>query len=151
MRPRTVARAVASALALALSLAACGSGGSSAAAGPSVTDAWARPAAANGQSAAYLTITNPSGSDDTLIAATSPAAGMVGLHETATDATGLTSMHALVQCAIPARGSVRLAPGGMHIMLMDLRRDLIVGSSIELDLVFEHAGTIVVKADIRQG
>jgi periplasmic copper chaperone A len=149
MRPRTVARPLASTLVLAVFLAACGGGAT--AAGPSITDAWVRPAVATGESAAYLTITNPSGIDDTLMSATSPAAATVGLHETSTDGTGMTGMHAIVHCAIPARASVRLTPGSMHIMLMGLRQDLVAGSSIELDLVFEHAGAVVVRADIRQG
>jgi periplasmic copper chaperone A len=138
---------MARAFVLAVFLAACGSGATTTV--PSITDAWVRPASASAESAAYLTITNPSGTDDTLVSASSPAATTVGLHETATDGSGMTGMHAIGHCAIPARASVQLTPGSTHLMLMGLRQDLVAGSSIQLDLVFEHAGTVVVKAQIR--
>jgi len=37
-----------------------------------------------------------------------------------------------------------------HPILMDLASDLTAGETVELDLVFEHGGTVVVKAEIRQ-
>ena len=53
---------------LALAAAGCGSGGgASSALAPSVSGAWARPAAAGGQSAAYFTLSNPTGTADALI------------------------------------------------------------------------------------
>ena len=51
---------------------------------------------------------------------------------------------------LPAGESVEFKPGSYHVMLMGLSNDLTVGGTIELDLVFEHAGTVVVKAEIRQ-
>ena len=36
-------------------------------------------------------------------------------------------------------------------MIMGLKSELAVGGTIELDLVFEHAGKVVVQAEIRQG
>jgi len=42
--------------------------------------------------------------------------------------------------------ATRLAPGGLHIMLMDLKRPLKEGDSITLTLTFERAGkqTVIV-------
>ena len=132
-------------------LGACSAGASPSAAAISVSDAWARPAAASAQSAAYMTIKNSTGSADALLSATSPAAAMVELHETSTDSAGMTGMHPVARVDIPAGSSVQLKPGGYHFMLMSLTGDLVAGKTIELDLVFEHAGKVIVTAEIRQG
>jgi hypothetical protein len=132
-------------LGAAIALAACSNGA------PAVRDAWVRPAAVDGVSAAYFTVTAPSGPGDALVSATSPAAGMVMLHETATDDTGMTGMDEMARVDIPAGASVAFAPGGRHLMLTDLTGPLVPGAIIELDLVFEHAGVVVVKAEVRQG
>lgn len=132
-------------------LAACGSGSSaSSAAGPTVSDAWARAAAAGGQSAAYFTLSNPTSSADTLLSATSPAAGMAQVHETVVDGAGTAAMKPVDHVNLPAGDTVEFKPGSYHVMLMDLTKDLTVGQTVEVDLVFEHAGKLVVMADIRQ-
>lgn len=135
----------------ALAIAGCGSAATPSAATASIGDPWARPAAAGGQSAAYFTITNTSGTADALLSATSAAAAKVELHETTTDGAGMMGMHPVPRLDIPAGGSVQLKPGSFHLMLMGLTGDLVVGKTIQLDLVFEHAGKVVVTAEIRQG
>lgn len=146
MRPRSPHLLLA---AVALVLSACAAGASPSAAAPTITDAWARPAVRDGVSAAYLTIT--SAGVDALVSVTSPAAAMVQMHETSTDASGVTSMGPVLRCDIPAGQPVAFKPGGQHLMLMGLTRDLTAGGTLELDLVFEHAGKVVVTAEIRQG
>ncbi len=137
-------------VAIASVLAGCGSSGGSPVAAPSVASAWARAAGADGQSAAYFTITNSSPTADALLSASSPAAAVVEVHETSTDDAGMTGMHPVARVEIPAGGSVEFKPGSFHLMLTDLAGELTVGQTIELDLVFEHGGTVVVTAEIRQ-
>jgi copper(I)-binding protein len=138
---------VAVALGAAAALVACsGSAGT-----PQIRDAWARPGAAGAESAAYLTITGPTGQGDALLTASSPAADMVQLHEVTTDTDGMTGMHHIDRLDVPAGQTVRLEPGGYHLMLMGLTSELAVGGTIELMLVFERAGSFVVQAEIRQG
>jgi copper(I)-binding protein len=50
---------------------------------------------------------------------------------------------------VPANGEAELKPGGMHIMLIGLKRDLKAGEKIPLVLVFENAGEIDVQAEVR--
>ena len=145
MRPSV--RVLASALATIVAIGAC----SSAAAIPTITQAWARPAPAGGDTAAYLTITGAASRADALLSASSPAAGMVEVHEVLTDASGMTGMHPIDRLDIPAGTTVTLEPGGHHLMVMGLKQELSVGATIELDLVFERAGKVVVQAEIRQG
>ena len=47
---------------------------------------------------------------------------------------------------IAAGDSVTLAPGSLHIMLMDLTKDLPAGSQHEITLVFEKAGQVTLTA-----
>ena len=152
MRPhRSRALVIVMSAVAAVAIAACGAGATASGSAPTISGAWVRPAAANGQSAAYFTITNTSGAADALLSATSPGASMVELHETSTDGSGMTGMHPVARLDIPAGRSVDLKPGGYHLMLMGLSGELAVGKTIELDLVFEHAGKVVVNAEIRQG
>ena len=113
-----------------------------------VSDAWVRPAAVGSQTAAYVTITN-SGPADTLLAVRCTIAASTMLHRTATDASGMTGMSMLDEVPVPAGASVRLEPGGMHVMMTGLTKALEAGGSVELQLTFEHAGVVVVAAAIR--
>jgi copper(I)-binding protein len=63
----------------------------------------------------------------------------------------MMGMHPVPRLDIPAGGSVQLKPGSFHLMLIGLTGDLVVDKTIQLDLVFEHAGKVVVTAEIRQG
>ena len=136
---------------LALLLAACG-GATASTAPPAVSDAWIRPPAGMDQPAAgYLVITNASAQADALLRVTSPAATSVELHETTTDSSGMTGMHPVERLEVAAGATVKLEPGGYHLMLMGLGDAVKVGDSIELDLVFEHAGTVAVQAQVRAG
>ena len=131
-----------------LVIAACSSGAPKSLA---VSDAWARAQAdATASSAAYLVIANPTDQADALVRATSPGA-MVEMHQTSTDASGMTGMHPVDKIEVPAGGEVKLQPGGFHLMLMGLTKPLAVGDKLEIDLVFEHAGRVVVQAEVRDG
>ena len=117
-----------------------------------VSGAWVRAAATTGApTAAYLVIANPGGQADALLSVSTPAAGAVEIHQTSTDMNGMTDMAAIARLEIPAGGIVRLAPGGFHLMVAALRSPLAAGGTVELDLVFEHAGRVVVQADVRAG
>ena len=132
-----------------LLIAACSSGSGG---GVSISAAWVRPSlGADQPTAAYLTITNTSGQADMLVSASSPAAGAVEIHQTTTDGSGMTGMDAMSGIDVAAGATVKLDPGGMHLMITGLTRSLNVGDSLELHLVFQHAGTIVVSAEVRQG
>jgi copper(I)-binding protein len=50
---------------------------------------------------------------------------------------------------IPAGKSVSLAPGGYHLMLMDLKAPLKKGDKIPVTLKFEKAGDVNVTLDVR--
>lgn len=133
-------------LALVLWLSAC----SNASRDPviTVTDAWARPSPmAERAGAAYMLITND-GAADQLLSITTPLAAAVELHETK-HADGMMAMSPLEALAIPANGQVELKPGGYHLMLVGLTRELQAGDTLTLTLKFEQTGELVVMAEVR--
>ena len=76
---------------------------------------------------------------------------MVEIHETTTDMNGMTGMSPIARLPVPAGGTARLEPGGFHLMMTGLKGPLAAGATVELDLVFEHAGRVVVQAEVRAG
>jgi hypothetical protein len=133
-------------------LGAC-SGVSQPSASPAITvsDAWVLISGGPDQPAAgYLTIANHGSADDALVAASSPGAASVEVHQSSMDSAGMIGMHPVARLGCPIGGTVALAPGGYHLMISGLTGQLRAGDRLELDLVFEHAGTIVVQAEVRQ-
>ncbi len=93
----------------------------------------------------FLTITNHGSSDDKLVSASSPAAGMVQIHEMKMDGDVMKMAELPDGLAIPAGQSVTLAPGGFHLMFMQLKAPFVEGLTVPVTLTFEKAGTIEVK------
>ena len=104
-----------------------------------VTGAWVR-ATVPGQpvAAAYLSIASARGA--TLTHVRSDAAGSVQMHSMSEDG-GVMRMRELERLELPAGKTVRLAPAGTHLMLLQLTKPLRPGDSVALDLtVVDRAG-----------
>ena len=118
--------------------------------GVMVTNAFARasaiPTAAAG--VVYASIANRSAVPDQLLAITTPAASMAEVHETK-DANGTASMLPVAILDIPAASTVELKPGGLHIMLMQLKAPLKQGATVHLDFIFAKAGTIGIDVPVK--
>ena len=120
-------------------------------AGIRVDGAWARRAPmldGSGNGAAYATLANSGKDADALISAASDVAGAVEIHETYQQ-SGIMKMRPLDRIDVAPGATVEMKPGGYHIMLLNLKRDLKPGETTELTLVFRKAGAIAVKAEIR--
>jgi copper(I)-binding protein len=103
-----------------------------------------------GNSAIYLKIENPTGEDDALVSASCDAAMMTELHMTQMMDDGTMKMEPQEKIPLPAGQTVELKPGGLHIMLMNLKKDLKTGDMLTLKLKFEKNGTIEVKVPVRE-
>jgi hypothetical protein len=103
-----------------------------------VKDAWIRGTVA-GQKATGAFMDLTSRSPARLVAASSPAAGVVEIHRMRME-SGVMKMFAVDGVELPANRTVKLAPGGYHIMMMDLKRTLKAGERVPLRLTFELAG-----------
>lgn len=117
--------------------------------GISITEAWARPGRENGVSAIYFIVANGSAKTDTLLSISSPAAGLVELHETYELEGDMMGMRKSETPQFPGRSTTTLRPGGLHVMLMQLNRPLQEGDEIELSMVFSLAGEITISAPVR--
>ena len=107
---------------------------------------WARPTVAvqkNG--AVYLTLRNHGVTADRLVGARTEEAGEVDVHDSTVTADGIARMRPQDGVVVPPAGEVRLTPGGLHLMLVDLRGRLFEGTSFPLTLVFEHAGEVPIE------
>jgi periplasmic copper chaperone A len=133
-------------------------------AGIHLENAWARraPAMAHGSSsghgtpahgdaangAVYVTIVNHGGSPDALVRATTDAAKTVELHETVQEG-GVMKMRPLPRFEVPGGGRLEMKPGGYHLMLLGLNRDLKPGDTVRVTLTFDKAGPMPVEATVR--
>lgn len=108
-----------------------------------LTDLWTRATPPGAQTAGgYLTVANTGAEPDRLVAVVSPDAASGELHEMSMDG-GVMKMRALPDgIEIPAGGSVTLAPGGLHLMLIGLKAPLAEGGKLPVTLTFEKAGKV---------
>jgi copper(I)-binding protein len=106
---------------------------------------WSRPTAAGmPMGVAYFSITNHGNAPDVLLGASTPAAASVQMHQT-TITEGMARMRPLTEIVIAPGATVRIEPGGIHLMLVDLKAPLELGKSVPLELQFRAAGTITVQ------
>ena len=113
-----------------------------------VFDVWAKTTVPGGSvSAAYMHI--KSASPLKLVKAESTIAGIVEIHDMKMN-DGVMQMKALDAVDVPAGKLVELKPGGMHIMLMKVKKPITPGDKVPLTLTFEAAGKkpVVVKLDV---
>lgn len=92
--------------------------------------------------AGYLALVNGGAAADRLVAASSPAAGRVEIHEMRMDGSVMRMRELEKGVEIPPGGTVVLKPGGYHIMFMELKAPFAKDTKVPVTLVFEKAGTI---------
>jgi periplasmic copper chaperone A len=135
-----------------VALLACGVAGPAIAAEAVVVrDAWVRaPAPGQPVAGAYMEITARAKS--ALVAIASPVAGRSELHSTTMEG-GVMKMRSPDRIELAAGRPVKLEPGGLHVMLIDLKRTLKPGEKVPLTLTVERAdsirATINVQAEVR--
>ena len=98
----------------------------------SVKDAWVR-APAPGQKVVGVYMEIVSRTNAALVAVASPLAARAELHRMALE-DGVMKMRPLERIELPAGTAVKLAPGGLHVMLIDLKQPLQRGEKVPLTL-----------------
>jgi copper(I)-binding protein len=117
----------------------------------SVKDAWIR-GTVQGQSAtgAFMELTGKSNAR--LVGASSPVAKVVEVHNMKVE-NGVMKMFPVEGIDLPAGKPVKLAPGGYHVMLMDLQKPLNAGDKVPMKLTFELANkkreAVDLQVDVR--
>ena len=90
----------------------------------------------------FLKLTNKGTTDDKLISASSPKSARMELHEMAMKGDVMEMREIAGGIAIPAGGTVELAPGGLHVMFFDVAEAFKDGDMVPVTLTFEKAGTV---------
>lgn len=93
----------------------------------------------------FLTLVNPGTESVQLVSAETDVAGVVELHETV-DKDGAKVMQKTDAIDIPAGSHTHLTTGGVHIMLMDLKHELPLGTEVDVTLHFSTNQTLQVVA-----
>ncbi len=94
---------------------------------------------------AYLSIDNKGKAADKLLRASTARAGSVELHTMSMDGN-VMRMRMVPAIDVAPGATVKLAPGGLHVMLQDLKQPLRKGDKFLMTLVFQRAGEV--KVDI---
>jgi copper(I)-binding protein len=110
--------------------------------------AWATPAG-RGQivAAAYVSLRNRGRTPQTLVGASSSVAADVQMHSSEVKG-GIARMRRVERLTVPARGELKLTPGGPHLMLMGLNRPLKAGDTITVRLRFEGGAVLDVAVPV---
>jgi putative membrane protein len=134
-------------LLLSLGMAGCRED-STTVAGPRVAVAIVSEPVTGDRAALYLRIDNRAGDTDTLVAVDVEGVASAGLHRTEL-VDGVLRMRAAVGgLELPAEGELRMAPGGIHVMLEGLDRPLSAGARVPLVLHFRKAGALADTARV---
>ena len=115
-----------------------------------ITQAWTRATPGGAKTGGgFLTIENKGSAPDKLVGVSADAAGKVEVPEMAMDG-GVMKMRP-VEGGLPIDPgkTVKLAPGGLHLMMMDLKSPLKQGEKLPITLQFEKAGKVAVTLDVQ--
>jgi len=116
-----------------------------------VSEPWIRGTVAQ-QKATGLFLKLSSAAGGKLVSASTPAAGVVEIHEMAMDGD-VMRMRAVPGVELPPGKTVEFKPGGYHVMLMDLKQQLKPGDSVSVSLVVQGRDgtrqTLEFKAPVR--
>ena len=111
-----------------------------------VTGAWARACLPGQNSSAAYMVLRSAASDALTGVALSQGTAMLHQSTHMGDMMGMADVETL---PLPAGQAVPLAPGGTHIMLMDLKQKLRPGDTVKLTLHFAHAPDQDVAVKVR--
>ena len=102
-----------------------------------ISNAWVRTTVAGQQSTgAFMALTAPTAMK--LVSVSTPAAGIVEVHEMKMDGD-IMRMREIPQLELPAGKTVELKPGGLHMMLMDLKQPFAKDARVPFTLHFKNA------------
>jgi periplasmic copper chaperone A len=115
-----------------------------------ITQAWSRASPGGAKiGGGYLTIENKGSTPDRLIGGSADVAGKVEVHQMAMN-NGVMTMRPLDKgLPIEPGKTVKLAPGGYHLMLFDLKSPLKQGDKVPVTLEFEKAGKVNLSLDVQ--
>jgi periplasmic copper chaperone A len=114
-----------------------------------ISQAWSRATPGGAKTGGgFLTIENKGSAPDRLVTVSGDFAGKIEVHEMAVK-DGVMTMRLLENgLTIEPGKTVKLAPGGYHLMMLDLKAPLKQGDKLPVTLQFEKAGTVAVSLTV---
>ena len=113
-----------------------------------VKDAWARATKGTGIGAMYLTLENTDTGAVMILGAATPMAAAAEFHETA-EMDGMSHMTKLDSIPVARGATLTMKPGGLHVMLIDLKMSIAAGDTVPLVLQFRDGRRTSAKAVAR--
>ncbi len=126
-------------------LSACGAPGDIEALQP-----WARAAMMGENSAVYMELRNSSDQADDLVGVSSDVAQAVEIHLSSMNSEGMMQMVKQDSIPLPVNAEIQFAPGGLHIMLIGLTRELKAGDHFQVTLHFRTHADIVLDVVVQK-
>ena len=115
-----------------------------------ITQAWSRATPSGAKVAGgYLTIENKGATPDRLVGGSGDVAGRVEVHEMAMDNSVMKMRPLDKGLEIEPGKTVKLTPGGLHLMLLDLKTQFKQGDKVPVTLQFEKAGKVTLSFDVQ--
>ncbi len=113
-----------------------------------VKDEWAR-VTPSGSGSVYMTIENDGDQDDTLTSAISDEAEMTMIHQTVREENIAKMIHVMGGIDLPKGKIIKLEPGGYHLMLMGIEKNLTLNDRIRITLSFKNNENIEISPIIK--
>jgi len=126
-------------------LSACGAPGDI-----EVHDPWTRPTAQGENAAVYFQIHNHSQNADELIGVSTNVTDNAEIHESKME-NDVMQMNMISSVPLGVDEEVNFAPGGYHIMLVDINKEFKTGDHIGVILHFKNHEDIVVNVSVGDG
>ena len=117
--------------------------------GIEIHSAWMRPAGQGENGAVYFIIHNHSSKADELIVVSSDIAAAAEMHESKMSGD-VMQMKQVESIPLEAFAEIEFAPGGLHIMLVDLKQDIRLGDEIDVILHFKNSQDINIRVAVRE-
>lgn len=112
-------------------------------------DPYVKAAAAGEMTAIFGTLDNPTDQTLTVVKAHTDVAATTELHEMVTENGSMVMREKKDGFAVPAKGTLELKPGGLHIMLMGLTKALKAGDQVPVTLTLSDGTTVTFTATVR--
>ena len=137
-------------LSMLIGLVALVSSASFAADGPSVTEAWVRAAPASVKAhAGYLILHNSTSVEASVIGATSPQYERAEIHLSRI-IDGVATMTRQDQITVSPGGTLKMAPGGFHLMLMNPKAAIREGDTVGITFHMATGKTLSFTAMVKK-
>lgn len=90
----------------------------------------------------FVTLTNTTDEDVTIVSATTDMSDKAELHEMVSKDGQMVMQETEDGLTVPANGTLELKPGGFHIMVMMLSEDVVAGDKHTVTLELEDGSTV---------